>query len=140
MAGEVGVLAALGQYEKAAALRDEAQPRGALGPGPTELAGAWTTVLRGTGPAEQGELAAVVRDLDLAQRFADERSNVQVGAQLLIKAGALCLAGSGAAGRGARRASLAVSLDPLRSGAGRGMTRQKNRSSLYATNRGYDRR
>ncbi len=135
-------MCALGQNEKTAVLRNELQPRGALGLGPAEPAISRAKVQRGAGPAEQGEPAAVGRDRDVAQRFADERGGVEVvvRAQLLIEAGAFVrknqaqLVG-GHAGQSRRQ----VGISHAPSGARGGTTRQKNRSSICAPNCRHDR-
>ena len=78
VAGEIGLVGAFGQQEKTAVLREEAQPRGALGFGPAKPAITRSQVQRGAGPAEESEPAAGGRDGDVAQRFADERRVVEV--------------------------------------------------------------
>ncbi len=78
VAGQVGRVGALHQQEKTAVLRDETQPRSALGLGPAEPAIAWAQVQRGAGPAEQGEPAAVGGHGHVAQRLAHEGGVVEV--------------------------------------------------------------
>jgi len=90
-AGEIGIMGALGQNEKAAVLRDEAQAGGALRLGPPDPAITRAQVQRGAGPTEQREPAAVGCDADVTQRRVHKGRVAQVvlGAQQGAEAGSL---------------------------------------------------